>query len=300
MGKPRMARMDDAAHGDTPTVGVSASPTSPPGARTRARFSRTASVNRWSEYRRLLRQACAEGYEIVPLEQWLEDDRGERVLIVRHDVDQCPGSALRMLAVERELGVRSTWYFRWRTARPRVVQAVLDAGGGVGLHYETLSRIVINERAAGRATVPEHQIDAGRRMLKRELTAFGVLFGPCRSACAHGDTRVPDVNNAVLLRDCDPHEYGIEFDANASMRSHDLAVWLTDRSRADGSWRDGLDAGAIIESHTSPVLLLTHPNNWISGAGLWWDRLASKVLPEPRLGAPRALRTGSDTPPVGI
>jgi hypothetical protein len=294
-----MVSMGDAPHGDALGLGAPASQAPSAGTRTRARFSRTASVSRWSEYRTLLRLASAEGYEIVPLEQWLDDDRGERVLIVRHDVDQCPSSALRMLEVERELGVHSTWYFRWRTARLRVVRAVLEAGGGVGLHYETLSRIVIDERAAGRATVPEQLIDAARRTLKRELIAFSVLFGPSRSACAHGDTRVPGVNNAVLLRDCDPNEYGIEFDANASMRSHDLAVWLTDRSRAEGSWRDGLDAGAILESHTSPVLLLTHPNNWISGPGLWWDRLASTVLPEPRLGASRALRTGSDTPPAG-
>jgi hypothetical protein len=294
-----MVSMGDAPHGDALGLGAPASQAPSAGTRTRARFSRTASVSRWSEYRTLLRLATAEGYEIVPLEQWLDDDRGERVLIVRHDVDQCPSSALRMLEVERELGVRSTWYFRWRTARLRVVRAVLEAGGGVGLHYETLSRIVIDERAAGRTTVPEQLIDPARRTLKRELTAFSVLFGPSRSACAHGDTRVPGVNNAVLLRDRDPHEYGIEFDANASMRSHDLAVWLTDRSRAEGSWRDGLDAVTILESHASPVLLLTHPNNWISGPGLWWDRLASTVLPEPRLGASRALRTGSDTPPVG-
>ncbi len=270
-----------------------------PRTRTRARFSRTVSTGRWREYRALLRQAADEGYEIVPLERWLEDDRGERVLIVRHHVDQCPFSALRMLAVERELGVRSTWYFRWRTARPRVVRRVLESGGDARLHYETLSRLVVHERAAGRTTRSEELIETARLMLKRELIAFRVLFGPGRSACAHGDTRVPDVNNAVLLRDRDLHEYGIEFDANASMRSHDLAVWLTDRSRADGSWRDGLDAGAIIQSHASPVLLLAHPNNWISGPGLWLDRLASTVLPEPRLGGMRALRTGPDTPPVG-
>ncbi len=294
-----MVSMGDAPHGDALGLGATASQASGAGTRTRARFSRTASASRWSEYRTLLRQALAEGYEVVALKQWLADDRGDRVLIVRHDVDQCPSSALRMLEVERELGVRSTWYFRWRTARLRVVRAVLEAGGGVGLHYETLSRIVIGERAAGRQSAPEELIEQARRALRRELIAFSVLFGPSRSACAHGDTRVPGVNNAVLLRDCELHEYGIEFDANASMRSHDLAVWLTDRSRAEGSWRDGLDAEAIIESHASPVLLLTHPNNWISGPGLWLDRLASKLLPQPPLGAERALRTGPDTPPVG-
>jgi hypothetical protein len=203
-----------------------------------------------------------------------------------------------MLAIEQAAGVDATWFFRWRTARPRAVRAVLDAGGQVGLHYETLSRLVIEARARGDHPHPAELVDQARRLLARELIAFSVLFGPARIACAHGDTRVPDVNNAVLLRDVDLATYGLAFDANASMAAHQLAVWLTDRSTAEGSWRDGLDAMAIIESHASPILLLTHPNNWISGAGLWSDRIAAAILSEPGLESRRALRTGSDTPPV--
>lgn len=291
--------------GEAPTVGVrtvARAGTAPaPGARprTRGRLSRTLSRSRWPEYLRLLEQATAAGYNIVTLEQWLDDDQqGERVLILRHDVDQCPRSALWMLAIEQRLGVRSTWYFRWRTARPRVINAVRAAGGEVGLHYETLSRMVIEARAHGAQVRAEELLGPARRMLHRELIAFSILFGSTRSACAHGDTRVPDVNNAVLLRDTALPGYGLEFDANASMRSHDLAVWLTDRSRAERSWRDGLDASEIIASHASPILLLTHPNNWTSGAGLWLDRIASAALPEPRPEASYSLRTGSDQPPV--
>jgi hypothetical protein len=294
------AAMVDAPHRDAlggRSVGVSVADAPE---RTRGRLSRSASLSRWREYEELLRQALERGYSIVALERWLEDDRiDDPVIVLRHDVDQCPRSVLTMLAVERELRVSSTWYFRWRTARARAVEAVLAAGGQVGLHYETLSRMMLAQRVAEREPRPDELIEAARRMLRRELTAFRVLFGAGRSACAHGDTRVPGVNNALLLRDVDLAEYGLEFDANASMRSHDLAVWLTDRSSAEGSWRDGLDAGQLIDSWTSPMLMLTHPNNWISGAALWRDRIASSALPEPTLGARRSLRTGSDTPPVG-
>jgi hypothetical protein len=180
------------------------------------------------------------------------------------------------------------------------VRAVQAAGGEVGLHYETLSRAVLAARAMELEIDAQAAVERARLELKRELLAWSILFGPARSACAHGDTRVPDVNNAALLRDVDLSQYGLEFDANASMRSHDLAVWLTDRSRAEGSWRDGLDAFAILSSQASPILLLTHPNNWISGPGLWRDRLLAAVLREPGLGARRTLRTGSDTPPLGL
>ena len=62
------------------------------------------------------------------------------VLIVRHDVDQHAGSALAMSDVEVALGLRSTWYFRWRTASRPVIAEIRRRGGEVGLHYETLSR----------------------------------------------------------------------------------------------------------------------------------------------------------------
>ena len=289
--------MGDVGHPGTAAVRLIGRPRA--GGRTRGRLSRTVSSSRWNEYRALLVRAQAEGYAIVPLEDWLDNDRrGERVLVLRHDVDQCPRSAMRMLGIERRLSIASTWYFRWRTARPRVVNAVLAAGGQVGLHYETLTRAVLAARHEGAELDPAVALDGARRQLRRELIAFSVLFGPARSACAHGDTRVPDVNNAELLRGVDLDGFGLDYDANASMRSHDLAVWLTDRSKADGGWRDGLDGLEIIASHASPVLLLTHPNNWVSGPGLWADRITAAVLPEPRLGATRALRTGSDQPPL--
>jgi hypothetical protein len=277
---------------------------SPRATRTRSRFSRTASLGRWREYRDLLVTATDEGYTMLSLEQWLDGGGGgERVLILRHDVDQCPRSALQMLEIEEKLGLRSTWYFRWRTARQRAIEAVRDAGGEVGLHYETLSRLTIARRAADvqidRPGADEQLIAEARLELKRELLAFSVLFGPTRSACAHGDTRAADINNALLLRDVPLSDYGLDYDANTSMRPHRLAVWLTDRSAAEGRWRDGLQAHEILASHASPVLLLTHPNNWVSGPGLWRDRVASAALGEPPLGSRSTLRTGRDVPPLG-
>jgi hypothetical protein len=232
--------------------------------------------------------ALAQGYAIVSLEDWLErpDIGGDRPLIMlRHDVDQHPASALRMAAIEADHGITSSWYFRWRTAQPQVIAEIRAGGHAVGLHYETLTREV-RRRGLSAADAPR-LVPGARAMLRDELSAFAERFGPARSACPHGDTRVPGVRNGTLLLGEDWESYGLRWDANAAMRGHRLDVWLTDRSAAEGGWKDGLDPIDLLIDRRSPILAVIHPNNWVSGLGLWADRIL-----------PGTLRTGSDTPPI--
>lgn len=230
----------------------------------------------------MLRRALDAGYAVVSLDEFVLGDgaAGDRVLILRHDVDQAPRSVLPMLRIEQELDLRATWYFRWRTADPRIVGAVRAAGGTIGLHYETLTRQVLTRGQPRDDAERAAMLTACRELLRAETRAFATSFGPARSAAAHGDTRVPAVNNGDLLRDQDPHDFGLEFDANVAMRRFELACWLTDRSASDGSWKDGLDPLALLGDGQSPILCLTHPNNWISGARLWIARGAHAVRRE--------------------
>ncbi|MCP9488910.1 MAG: hypothetical protein MSC31_03440 [Solirubrobacteraceae bacterium MAG38_C4-C5] len=221
------------------------------------------------------------------------------MLVLRHDVDQHPATALKMAAVEHELGVASTWYFRWRTASGPVVDGLRERGCAVGLHYETLSRQAlagnVTDLAGIKALVP-----SARYALRAEIAAFDARFGPCRTVCPHGDTRVPQARNAWLLQGQQPGPFGISVDANAGMTGRDLDYWLTDRSRAEGAWQDAVDPMTLVRSLRSPILCVTHPNNWCAGPSLWVDRAARGVLGAPRgaVDHPTWTRTGSDDPPI--
>jgi hypothetical protein len=269
---------------------IEASESSPPRqARTRRRFSRTFSRSRWPEYGRLLKAALGAGYRVVTLEEFLDgvDPRPGPLLILRHDVDQHATSALTMSDIEVELGLRSTWYFRWRTAEEAVIAELRRRGNEVGLHYETLTRKALGGDQG--SADPDAPLDAAREHLREEIATFAALFGPIRSVAAHGDTRIPEIRNGDLLRDQEWSDYGVDYDANDAMRRHQLAAWLTDRSIAEGGWSGDHDPFALLRQRQSPILCLTHPNNWISGATLWRGRLVAA-----------ALRRGGDAPPAGL
>ena len=217
----------------------------------------------------MLKTALGCGYRVVTLEEFLDEavPDGAPVLILRHDVDQHPGSALRMSDVEVALGVRSTWYLRWRTARLPVVEELRRRGGEIGFHYETLSRAHLGGSAL--------TLRQGRELLREEIATFAALFGPLRSVAAHGDTRAPGIRNGDLLRGEEWSEYGVDYDANDAMRRHRLAAWVTDRSGADGGWSGDTDPISLLRAGETPILCLTHPNNWVSGPALWSDRLSA-------------------------
>ena len=267
--------------------------------RARPRLSRTVALARWGEYRALLEAALENDYRILGVEEWVAGESpSEPLLVLRHDVDQQPRAALSMAAVERELGIHSAWYFRWRTADPRVVTALRAGGGTVGFHYETLSRMALERGARGEADVAA-LVPEARRHLREEIEVFAGMHGPIRSICPHGDSRVPLARNATLVRDWSPAELGDVFDVNEAMRGRGLAHWLTDRSSAEGGWGNKAEPHRLLGERHSPILCVVHPNNWSSGASLWLDRILARTLPK-RSDVGRRygpLRTGTDAPP---
>lgn len=253
--------------------------------RPRPRLSRTLARARWSEYGVLLEGALDRGYRVLGVEQWVTAGApvGDApLLVLRHDVDQQPRSALTMARVERELGIESAWYFRWRTAERETIARLREDGAAVGFHYETLSRLALGRGARGEAEVAA-LVPEARCVLAEEIDAFARLHGPIRTICPHGDSRVPLARNASLVGPDGAAALGVEHDVNEAMRARGLAHWLTDRTRGEGGWAAGPRPQELFAERRTPLLCVVHPNNWSSGASLWLDRV---------------LRTRVDAPPV--
>ena len=94
-------------------------------------------------YRHLLRRA-KERYWIPKVRDVANKVPDREFLLIRHDVDITPWSALAMAQVEAEEGVETTYYFRLHAPFYNlldgtvlgVVQTIAALGHEVGLHYE--------------------------------------------------------------------------------------------------------------------------------------------------------------------
>jgi hypothetical protein len=257
-----------------------------------ARLRRAATPGRWDELRALLEGFRAAGYAVVGLEDWVlgAPRREERVLVVRHDVDQHPRSALRALGVHRALGLSAgTWYVRWRTADPRLVAALRDAGQHVGLHFETLSRRALR---TGRPPA-DGDVERCRDELVAEVEAFRARLGPLRSICAHGDTRVPQVQNTDLVDDALLARAGLAFEANLAMPGRGLRGRLTDAPPGRG-WSGAASPQELIDRGASPVLCVLHPNNWAAPLAV---RAEAALGPRVPAALPRPVRQRPDAVP---
>lgn len=220
---------------------------------------------RVDEYRALLVLALESGYRCLGVgAYWRERPEG-KVFVLRHDVDRPKAGVSAMLAVERDLGVASTWYFRWASADEDLVRAVADGDGEAGLHYETLAR-VCRERGVRRredvtAAVRGEALEALRGEIERFRRRFGV---GCRTVASHGHAHnrlLRMTNNEIVT----PNEYAA-LDIDVEAYDENLLRGMTYVCDApltrNRGWAYRDTPGGALARGDGAVCFLSHPHHW--------------------------------------
>src|SRR3989304_5191784 len=91
------------------------------------------------KYIQLCETLKESGYNILTVKDYFTYN-GKDFIILRHDVDRKPSSALLMAQIEHEYGISSTFYFR-KTKDvfvPDIIEKVDKLGHEIGYHYEVL------------------------------------------------------------------------------------------------------------------------------------------------------------------
>jgi hypothetical protein len=183
-----------------------------------------------------LASALKENYRIVGVADYLSLPKDEEsIAVLRHDVDRFPERATRMALLEKNLGVHSTYYFRWDAKsgnfpEMHIIETKLY-GHEVGYHYENLSELRDKEKALAD--------------FEDKLAMFRKI-APVRTVAMHGAPRVR-VRNADMLAGVDLSWYDLLGEPHLSPEFADIA-YITDSGR---KWTSG--SGSVRDTMGKPL-----------------------------------------------
>ena len=228
-----------------------------------------------AKYGELLDTLQRAGYQMLPVGEFIVQKGPLPCAILRHDVDRREERALAMALLEKERGIRSSYYFRMGRGlgKAEVVLRIRALGHEVGYHYEVLSK------AGG-------DREKARKIFGDELSRLRQM-AEVRTAAMHGRPFSP-WNNLSLWETCCPEDFGLLGEAYLSFGRFSEAVYLSDTGRGWNSGENLRDrfspegpgtpgpfssTGELIrflgEKPSPVVYLLAHPNRWTSGPGAW-------------------------------
>lgn len=218
----------------------------------------------------------------------------DKIVILRHDVDRVPATALALARAEQALGLRASYYFRVPASfAPEVIREVAALGHEVGLHYESL------DKARG-------DIPTALRLFAEDLTKMRTLT-PVTTIAMHGNPATPH-DNRDLWQHADLADYGLTGEAYLTPDFSKL-LYYSDTGRTwhpgEANLFDRLPPGKIepagkppavstrdlleiIQQENRNLYLVTHPERWPATA-LGWAVSTAKDI------AANALKAGFKT-----
>ncbi|HOU17889.1 MAG TPA: hypothetical protein P5078_02765 [Candidatus Marinimicrobia bacterium] len=223
--------------------------------------------SRLGVYRELLIFAQKEGYIITSLIEWFHKycQNGQRVLILRHDVDIDTEGAAKMYAIEKSLGVHATYYFRWKTVSEALVYKMRRDGFEASLHYETLATYCKKHNIKDAKRVTDTVMKTCFNLLEKEISRFKTQFGGIQTIASHGDkrNRILGIPNHAILKYGNRADLDIQFEAYDPEITMLFDAYISDSSITNNfNWKYGLTPQEAIRSHLTTICLLTHPEHW--------------------------------------
>jgi len=220
------------------------------------------------KYEELLK-TVQQKYKIYTVYNYLVEKPGNKSVILRHDVDRKVMNALFMAELEQNLGIHSTYYFRYPwTFNKEVIKKVHNLGHEIGYHYEVLSK-----------TGGDYQKSIA--LFQQELNEFRKIC-EINTISMHGSP-LSKFDNRDLWKNYHFEDFGIFGEAYLSLPG---LTYFSDTGRnwaGQNNMRDYLDKSASSQKYTSTdelihalrttpyaqVYLSVHPQRWGTSPLAW-------------------------------
>ncbi|UCD05095.1 MAG: hypothetical protein JSV98_08220 [candidate division WOR-3 bacterium] len=165
----------------------------------------------------LLDKLIEQEREFVTFEQYCRNDIPARYIIMRHDVDKHPESALRVAEIENRRNIRASYYFRTEgfERSVSVIRDIVSLGHEIGYHYEDLS-------------VARGSLQYAIVLFKRNLEMLRELY-PVKTICMHGSP-LSRYDNRTIWEHYDYRQFGVVGEPYLDIDFNEV-IYLTDTGR---------------------------------------------------------------------
>ena len=233
------------------------------------------------KYRELCSALLENHYVPLTFSEYMENSNelSDKFAIIRHDVDRKPFNALRMAELENEIGVRSTYYFRYPyTFKVEIIKRIIDLGHEIGYHYEVLSK------ANG-----DHE--KAKELFEKELGKFREIYD-VKTICMHGSP-LSKFDNRDLWKAYNFTSFGIIGESYLSLGkdvdyfSDTGRNWNSKNKKRDFIYnkveRFSLDNTAelidlIKTGPSQKICIVAHPERWSSTHSEWLHSYAKDLV----------------------
>jgi hypothetical protein len=225
-----------------------------------------------SVYDQLIKSFQVKGYSFQSVFDFVRQP-GNKVVVLRHDVDRLPGNALEMAQMENRYGISASYYFRIKPTifDEVIIKRIADLGNEIGYHYENM------DECNGDA-------DVAIKNFEKNLALFRKLY-PVKTICMHGSPLSKWDNRKIWDR-YDYREFGIIAEPYFDV-DYNKVFYITDTGRMwnnhTSSIRDKVASGFDILIKSTPhlielvrkdalpnqIMLNVHPQRWFN-FGVGW------------------------------
>lgn len=165
------------------------------------------------KYEKLCDEIAKSPYKVYTVREFLsKKNYVDKYIILRHDVDRDPETALLIAKIENKYNIKSTYYFRFieRTFKYDLMKSILDLGHEIGYHYEVL------DKANGNS-------DLAIKIFKQELNEFRKYF-TIETIAQHGSPLSGDLDISSFNGLCNIIKKVIKKE-NIFTRRQNLDIW---------------------------------------------------------------------------
>ncbi len=241
-------------------------------------------------YKKLLQELLTNGYSFQTLQDFVQQPE-YKTFILRHDVDRKPENALVIAKIEKETGIKASYYFRTipQTFKPQIIKEIAEMGHEIGYHYENLSYISKKYEVKDKKKLYEMAIEDFINNLKESRKLV-----PIKTICMHGSP-LSKYDNRDLWKKYDYRDFGIigepyfDIDFNEVLYLTDTGrAWNTSgcnvrdkvQSKYNYNFKSTFDIIEALEKNELPdkTMLNVHPQRWTNNSFKWTWELAFQKM----------------------